>query len=219
MTGGRPLLGRSSSAFSWFFVSCPLQSWRASFAFKCNTHLLSAYNTPPYPRCVAPRDLLEGGETPPPSGHPAYAQQVPASTAFVADSNRPLLLWQPPSAAYLTASGAACEALFRLMHPWHPCMTHRGCCTSRPRPLLSGGGGRSGDARRRMLCRSGPARCMFLDSAWPAMNSLSSGSLLGSRSQAGCRRSLRFGASQNDSFRDACCLDCRFCDSGGSISG
>ena len=35
---------------------------------------------------------------------------MPASTAFVTDSNRPQPLWQPPPTACLTASGAASEA-------------------------------------------------------------------------------------------------------------
>ena len=53
------------------------------------------------------RDELEG--------RPAYArplspwQQVPASMAFVTDSNRPQPLWQPPPTASLTASGATSE--------------------------------------------------------------------------------------------------------------
>ena len=60
---------------------------------------------------------------PPPPGRPAYAQplfprrQVPASMAFVTDSNRPQPLWQPPPTACLTASRAASEAPFLLMHP------------------------------------------------------------------------------------------------------
>ena len=61
------------------------------------------------------RNALEGG-SPPPQGRPAYAQplfpqrQVPASMAFVTDSNRPQPLWQPPPTACLTASGATSEA-------------------------------------------------------------------------------------------------------------
>ena len=67
----------------------------------------------------------EGGTPPPPPpGRPAYAQplspwrQVPASMAFVTDSNRPQPLWQPPPTACPTASGAASEAPSLLMHPW-----------------------------------------------------------------------------------------------------
>ena len=58
---------------------------------------------------------------PPPPGRPAYAQplspcrQVPASTAFVTDSNRPRC-WQPPPTACLTASGATSEAPFLPTH-------------------------------------------------------------------------------------------------------
>ena len=62
-----------------------------------------------------------GGRDPrPPPGSPACAQpsEVPASTAFVTDSNRPQPLWQPPPTACLTASGAASEAPSLQMHPW-----------------------------------------------------------------------------------------------------
>ena len=60
---------------------------------------------------------------PPPPGRPACAQplspqrHVPASVAFVSDSNRPQPLWQPPPTACLSASGAASEAPSLLMHP------------------------------------------------------------------------------------------------------
>ena len=56
---------------------------------------------------------------PPPPGRPAYAQplpperQVPASMAFVTDSNRPQPLWQPPPTACLTACGVTSEVLSR----------------------------------------------------------------------------------------------------------
>ena len=40
--------------------------------------------------------------------------------AFVADSNRPQPLWQPPPTAYFTASGAASEAPSLLVHPRGP---------------------------------------------------------------------------------------------------
>ena len=66
-----------------------------------------------------------GGTPPaPPPRCPAYAQplspqrQVPASMAFVTDSNRPQPLWQPPRTAYPTTSGAPCEVSSPLMHPW-----------------------------------------------------------------------------------------------------
>ena len=69
--------------------------------------------------------LVEGGGVPPPpSGRPAYAQplspwrRVPASMAFVTDSNRPQPLWQPPPTACLTTAGAASEVPSLLMHPW-----------------------------------------------------------------------------------------------------
>ena len=48
-----------------------------------------------------------GGTRPPPPGRPAYAQplspsrQVPASMAYVTDSNRPQPLWHPPPTASL----------------------------------------------------------------------------------------------------------------------
>ena len=68
--------------------------------------------------------LWKGGRYPsPPQGHPAYAQplspwrQVPASMAFVTDSNRPQPLRQPPR---LTASGTAFEAPPLPMHPCPP---------------------------------------------------------------------------------------------------
>ena len=68
--------------------------------------------------------LWKGGRAPPPTppGHPAYAQplsperEVPASLAFVTDSNRPQPLWQPPPTACLTAS----EVPSLLMHPCPP---------------------------------------------------------------------------------------------------
>ena len=62
----------------------------------------------------------KGGCTPPPSGAPSLSpwRQVPASMAFVTDSNRPQPLWQPPPTACLTTSGAASEVPFLLMHPW-----------------------------------------------------------------------------------------------------
>ena len=84
-----------------------------------------------------------GGSPPPPPGRPAYAQplspgrQVPASMAFVTDSNRSQPLWQPPPTACLTASGAASEVPPLLMHPWGrppppprstPGGLHTGCC-------------------------------------------------------------------------------------------
>ena len=65
-----------------------------------------------------------GSPPPPPPGRLAYAQrlpprqQVPASVAFVTDSNCPQPLWQPPPTAYPTAPGAASEAPPLLMHPW-----------------------------------------------------------------------------------------------------
>ena len=45
-------------------------------------------------------------------------RQVPASTAFATDSNRPQPLWQPPPTACLTASRATSEVPSLLMHPW-----------------------------------------------------------------------------------------------------
>ena len=50
-----------------------------------------------------------GGTPPPPPAYPPPKHQVPASMAFVPDSNRPQPLWQPPPTASLTASGAASE--------------------------------------------------------------------------------------------------------------
>ena len=41
---------------------------------------------------------------------------MPASTAFVTDSNRPQPLWQPPPTACPNASGAASEVLVRAPH-------------------------------------------------------------------------------------------------------
>ena len=67
-----------------------------------------------------PRAALEGGKVPPPPPRaPSVCpgRQVPGLMAFVTDSNRPQPLWQPPPTACLTASGAASEALSRLMHP------------------------------------------------------------------------------------------------------
>ena len=60
---------------------------------------------------------------PPPPGRPAYAEpqspgrQVPASMAFVTDSNRPQPLRQAPPTACLTASGAASDSH---SHTWLP---------------------------------------------------------------------------------------------------
>ena len=67
--------------------------------------------------CRTPTPLPQGsigrgGGTPPFQGAqptPSRFRQVPASMAFVTDSNRPQPLWQPRSTAYLTASGAASE--------------------------------------------------------------------------------------------------------------
>ena len=59
----------------------------------------------------------------PPAGRLAYAQplspwwQVSGSMAFVTDSNRPQPLWQPPSIACLTASGAASDVPSFVVHP------------------------------------------------------------------------------------------------------
>ena len=73
-----------------------------------------------------------GGFPPPPSRAPSLCpatvalaptsmaiQQAPASMALVTDSNRPQPLCQPPPTACPTASGAASEAPFVLVHPWH----------------------------------------------------------------------------------------------------
>ena len=74
----------------------------------------------PVPR---PRDALEerGGGYPPPSRAPslcpATVSQVPASMAFVTDSNRPQPLWQPPPTACLTAYGTVFEVPSLLVHP------------------------------------------------------------------------------------------------------
>ena len=57
-------------------------------------------------------------------GRPADAQplspsrQVPASTAFATDSDRPQPPWQTPPTACLTAFGAASEVPSLLMRPW-----------------------------------------------------------------------------------------------------
>ena len=81
---------------------------------------------------VTPRPLLPGG--------PSYAQplplrrQVPASMAFLTNSNRPQPLWQPPPPACLTASVAGSEIPPLLMHPCppfpHPCLM-KGCSALR----------------------------------------------------------------------------------------
>ena len=66
----------------------------------------------------------KGGRYPPPPPRSGYAQplspsrQVPASMAFVTDSNRPQPLGQPPLTAYPTAPGAASEVPSLLMLPW-----------------------------------------------------------------------------------------------------
>ena len=81
-----------------------------------------ATKTPPPP----PGTHWKGGRYPPPPhpGRPACAQppspwrQMPASRAFVTNSNRPL--WQPPPTACLTAAGAAFEVPSLLMHPCFP---------------------------------------------------------------------------------------------------
>ena len=60
---------------------------------------------------------------------------VPASMAFVTDSNRPQPLWQPPSTPYLTASGAAFEPPSPLTHSWVPLPSSE--CRPVPFHLLS----------------------------------------------------------------------------------
>ena len=85
---------------------------------------------------------------------------MPASTAFVTDSNRPQPLWQPPPTACLTASGAASEAPSLLMHSWGPLLSMcRRCPPLRhspgalrpcPRPIAGPGpGGRQRHQGRR----------------------------------------------------------------------
>ena len=93
----------------------------------CLANPLPHYSPYPSPWEVVPtgsRAQREGvGFTP---GRPSNAEplspqlQVPASMAFVTDSNRPQPLPQPPPTAskpYLTASGAASEAPSRPMCP------------------------------------------------------------------------------------------------------
>ena len=72
--------------------------------------------TPPPPQGIC---IGRGGGTPPPlqgTKPLSPSRQVPASMAFVTDSNRPQPLWQPPATACLTAS----EAPSLLMHPCPP---------------------------------------------------------------------------------------------------
>ena len=81
----------------------------------------------PMPGCMGEGQgcIAKGGgyPLPPPPNRPSCAQPlspwrlVPASTAFVTDSNRPRPLWQPPPTACLTASGAASEIPSLLLHP------------------------------------------------------------------------------------------------------
>ena len=66
---------------------------------------------------------------PPLPGRPAYAQllsprrQVPASVAFVTDSNQPQPLRQPLPTACLTASEVAAGVASLQIHPWgRPCL-------------------------------------------------------------------------------------------------
>ena len=72
-------------------------------------------------RCQSRGMHWKGGGSPL-KGCAAYAQplspcrQVPASMAFVTDSNRPQPLWQPPPTACLTASGAPSLGM-------HPCQS------------------------------------------------------------------------------------------------
>ena len=81
----------------------------------------------PPPRPRTPMHWKRGGvPPPPPRGRPAHAQplspsrQVPASMAFVTDSNRPQPLRQPPPTACLTASGAASGAASEVPLPAAP---------------------------------------------------------------------------------------------------
>ena len=76
-----------------------------------------------------PRGCIGTGGAPAPSRAPSLC---PASMAFVTDTNRPQLLWQPPPTACLPASRAASEVPSRLMHP----------CPPPPPTLVSSAGGR-----------------------------------------------------------------------------
>ena len=90
-----------------------------------------------------PRNALEGGEVPPPPpGRLAYAQplppsrQVPASMAFVTDSNRPQPLRKPPPTACPTASRAPLRSLPFSCIPAHPPHPH-GVHLRSPEPRAS----------------------------------------------------------------------------------
>ena len=83
----------------------------------------------PFPSCLLAHGLRRSPAAPPPPPFPPLQgaqpmpshcpwRQVPASMAFVTDSNRPQLLWQPPPTACLTASEAAAEVPSLPMHPY-----------------------------------------------------------------------------------------------------
>ena len=104
---------------------------------------------------VGGRDALEGGTPPPPPGSPAYAQpmspsrQVPASMAFLTDSNHPQTLWQPPPTACLTASGAA--------------LGGRGGLGGRQAPVSGGGAHMNKELRWWALCLGSLSRAVLVN--------------------------------------------------------
>ena len=115
------------------------------------------------------------GRTPsPPPGRPAQAQplspsrQVPASTAFVTDSNRSQPLWRPPATACPTDAGAASEAPSLLPHPCPPnplsvrgAVSQRGFDDTPPSPQRVP---RAGD-RRRYVAVGAPGSAVVLHCA------------------------------------------------------
>ena len=82
-------------------ASCPALPCRALPCPAVPRRIASGRTATPPP----PKGCIRRGEPPPPTppGRPAYDQplssQVPASMAFVTDSNRPQPLWQPPPTA------------------------------------------------------------------------------------------------------------------------
>ena len=115
---------RTRAAWPWPWTSPPAagSSWGTRPGTRRSVCLCSPVGLPG----GGGRDALEGWRYPPPPLHSAQpmleplspCRQVPASMAFVTDSNRPQPLWQPPPTACLTTFGTASEVPSLLMHPW-----------------------------------------------------------------------------------------------------
>ena len=113
--------------------------WIVTLVCNCpgSTQRFFRTHPPTHPPGHPPTHWKGGGISPPtpPRGAKHMPSHGPPNSkcqlqmAFVTDSNRPQLLWQPPPTAYLTTFGAASEVPSLLMHPppppppvqwWHP---------------------------------------------------------------------------------------------------